>query len=105
MARPRKVPRKEPAMPMSIVIQMPPGSFPGMMSLAMAPTTSPMIAVHNKENIRVPPDVVWQGGPVQSRGLEKDTPCEEEYEGLVVFRYTNLAAREDPSPCKPLFWI
>src|SRR5690242_670772 len=40
------VPKKEPATPRSIVTMMPPGSFPGMISLATAPTISPIINVH-----------------------------------------------------------
>src|SRR4051812_23786037 len=49
--RPKYVATKEPATPRAIVIQMPPGSFPGMNSLAKAPTIRPMISAPIKENI------------------------------------------------------
>src|SRR5271170_7212694 len=42
-------------MPISIVIQMPPGSLPGMMNFATAPTTRPMRAVQSRCSIAVPP--------------------------------------------------
>jgi hypothetical protein len=42
-ARPISVPTNDPAMPSRIVTMMPPGSFPGMTSFAIAPTTSPMM--------------------------------------------------------------
>src|SRR5574337_1890556 len=41
-ACPRYLARREPAMPMMIVTMNPPGSFPGMMNFAMAPTTRPI---------------------------------------------------------------
>jgi hypothetical protein len=40
------VARKEPAIPRTIVIRMPPGSFPGMMNFARAPAINPMMRVH-----------------------------------------------------------
>src|ERR1700722_1831582 len=46
-----KVARRAPATPISMVMKMPPGSFPGMMSLANAPTIRPMIASHNRLNM------------------------------------------------------
>ena len=39
--RPTKPPSTAPTMPSSIVTMMPPGSFPGIRSLAIAPTTRP----------------------------------------------------------------
>src|SRR5438876_6151118 len=45
MARPTRVPTNAPAIPSNIVMMMPPGSRPGMMSLARAPTTNPTISV------------------------------------------------------------
>jgi hypothetical protein len=45
MARPIKVATKDPAIPSSIVMIIPPGSLPGIRSLAIAPITSPMINV------------------------------------------------------------
>src|SRR6476659_1211692 len=41
MARPRKPPTNAPAMPSRIVTMKPPGSRPGVSSLAMTPITSP----------------------------------------------------------------
>src|SRR5277367_4132470 len=72
--RPIHVPRKEPAMPMSIVIQMPPGSLPGMMNLAIAPTTRPMRAVQSRCSIAVPPYWVPGAAGHVSIVLEKHTP-------------------------------
>src|ERR1700733_992072 len=46
-----KVAKRAPATPISMVMKMPPGSFPGMMSLANAPTIRPMIASHNRLNM------------------------------------------------------
>src|SRR5580700_5894011 len=46
-----KVARRAPATPISMVMKMPPGSFPGMISLANAPTIRPMIASHNRLNM------------------------------------------------------
>src|SRR5271157_694971 len=43
----------DPAIPISIVIQMPPGSLPGMRNFATAPTTNPMISVQSKLSICV----------------------------------------------------
>ena len=45
---------------MSMVIQMPPGSLPGMMNLASAPTIRPMRAVQSRCSIAVPP--CWFSG-------------------------------------------
>src|SRR4051812_29143042 len=45
MARPRKAPRNAPATPMSMVTMTPPGSRPGMMSLATTPTIRPNMSV------------------------------------------------------------
>jgi len=42
---------REPATPRAMVIQMPPGSLPGMSSFAMAPTIRPMMSAPIKENI------------------------------------------------------
>src|SRR5208283_2395408 len=50
------VPADEPAMPISMVIQIPPGSLPGIMSLASAPTTNPMSAVQRRLSIHTPSD-------------------------------------------------
>ena len=44
-ARPRKPATNEPAMPSSIVTMMPPGSLPGMNSLASAPTIRPTMSM------------------------------------------------------------
>src|SRR5438132_6158681 len=46
--RPRKPATTEPAIPSSMVTIIPPGSCPGMMTLAMAPTTNPTMIIHNK---------------------------------------------------------
>ena len=48
-------------MPISIVTKIPPGSLPGMMSLASAPTTSPISAVQRRLSINTP-SVVSYGG-------------------------------------------
>jgi hypothetical protein len=45
-ARPRTPASKAPATPINMVTMIPPGSRPGINSLAIAPTTSPMIKVH-----------------------------------------------------------
>jgi len=42
-ALPMKYARKEPAMPMRAVTKHPPGSLPGTISLANAPTIKPMM--------------------------------------------------------------
>src|SRR5262249_47597903 len=42
---------KEPATPIPIVMRQPPGSFPGTMSFAIAPTISPIIKVPRRLNM------------------------------------------------------
>src|SRR4051812_8589198 len=88
-ARPKKPAKSAPATPMSMVTMIPPGSRPGMMSLAIAPTTNPMIKVHRNpivpstrwtEDIRIP-------GP----GI-----CEREHTG--VRRSVALTAGLGPQP-------
>src|SRR5436190_21568831 len=53
-ARPRKPAMNEPATPSNIVTMMPPGSFPGIASLARAPTIRPMIKLQSRP-MRTPP--------------------------------------------------
>lgn len=43
-ARPIQPARSAPAMPSSMVMMIPPGSFPGIINLAIAPTIKPMMA-------------------------------------------------------------
>ena len=50
-ARPMKPASNAPATPSSIVMMKPPGSFPGINSFAIAPTTKPMIKVQRKSHI------------------------------------------------------
>src|SRR5687768_487496 len=45
-ARPMNPANRAPATPISMVTMIPPGSRPGMISLAIAPTTNPIIKVH-----------------------------------------------------------
>src|SRR4026207_958470 len=54
MARPMKPPTRAPAMPSSIVTMKPPGSLPGIKSLAMMPTTRPK-TIHERIAIDPPP--------------------------------------------------
>jgi hypothetical protein len=49
-ALPIKNARKEPAMPMRAVTRQPPGSLPGTISLASAPTIKPMMRAPIKLN-------------------------------------------------------
>src|SRR5205809_5460909 len=51
-------PSSAPAMPSSIVIMNPPGSFPGVSSFAMMPTTSPN-TIHDRIPMSMPP---WPHG-------------------------------------------
>src|SRR6185295_4823441 len=48
MARPAQVATNDPAMPISIVTTIPPGSLPGMMNFATAPMASPINNVHSR---------------------------------------------------------
>src|SRR5688572_12270780 len=57
-ARPTYPPRMAPTMPSSIVTMMPPGSFPGINSLAIAPTISPKTIHPRMPNMQTPPDEV-----------------------------------------------
>src|SRR5690349_23198678 len=52
-ALPIQPPRSAPTIPRMIVTKIPPGSLPGIMSFAIAPTTSPKIIQPRKPNIRV----------------------------------------------------
>src|SRR4029077_3363169 len=54
MSCPRKVAPIEHAIPMMMVTRIPPGSLPGMNSLAKAPTTSPMRISHINANTDSP---------------------------------------------------
>src|SRR5262245_30306113 len=50
-ACPRKVARNDPAIPSAIVMNIPPGSFPGMIIFAKAPATSPTMRVQTSDMI------------------------------------------------------
>src|SRR5689334_20823292 len=56
-----------PAMPSSAVRKNPPGSRPGMISFASAPTTAPMITIQISSSIFVPPGATAPMPPAPSR--------------------------------------
>src|SRR5262245_61185889 len=91
-ACPRKVATKEPATPRAMVIITPPGSFPGMMSLASAPATSPMTRVQMSDML---PPYWWP-----RTGLTGPKSATDGYESKESSRTLNEPLAKFPTVCE-----